>query len=79
MNETLTKVAYTKTSPGTKKFFRIRNILIKSYSPDYEIMKTGLGERVIIYSIPSVPPKEEEDKKNFYFLLIQICKTVFVL
>lgn len=66
-NEKLTTIADTKTSPEARK-----KLLQKLIHPEHEIMKTWQGERITIYSIPSVPPKGEE--KKIFFLLIQIYK-----
>lgn len=67
----MTKVAtQTKTSPAAKKIFQSNTFLQKVIHPEYEIMKTGQGEKIyIIYLDPSVAPKEEENKKGLFFLL----------
>lgn len=64
----MTKVAYIKTSPGARKMFVEK--VIHSYKvidPESEIIKTGQGERIMIYLIPSVPPRKRNIREIFTF------------
>ena len=60
-NEKLTTVANTKPSPEARKNFYNTIFVQKVIHPEYEIMETCQGERIIIYSIPSIPPKGKEE------------------